>query len=110
PLRTVQVLLRMGFTLTQNQVELERLAAAAAVGDAAAAALFPAHAVIQEPIQPSAGEPRRLPLVLRPSSPRELGSNNWAVAPARTRNRAALLAGDPHLDLTLPSIWYEAHL
>src|SRR5690606_2357832 len=22
----------------------------------------------------------------------------------------ALLAGDPHLELTLPSIWYEAHL
>ena len=39
-----------------------------------------------------------------------LGSNNWAVAPRRTRNRAALLAGDPHLELTLPSIWYEAHL
>jgi penicillin amidase len=39
-----------------------------------------------------------------------LGSNNWAVAPARTRDHAALLAGDPHLDLTLPSIWYEAHV
>ena len=40
----------------------------------------------------------------------DLGSNNWAVAPARTRGRDALLAGDPHLDLTLPSIWYEAHI
>jgi penicillin G amidase len=39
-----------------------------------------------------------------------LGSNNWAVAPRRTRNGAALLAGDPHLELTLPSIWYEAHV
>lgn len=39
-----------------------------------------------------------------------LGSNNWAVSPHRTRNRLALLAGDPHLELTLPSIWYEAHL
>jgi penicillin G amidase len=39
-----------------------------------------------------------------------LGSNNWAVAPRRTRNGYALLAGDPHLELTLPSIWYEAHL
>ncbi|HXG44115.1 MAG TPA: penicillin acylase family protein [Gemmatimonadales bacterium] len=37
-------------------------------------------------------------------------SNNWAVAPARTAAGHALLAGDPHLDLTLPSIWYEAHL
>mgnify|MGYP002780171210 CR=1 FL=1 len=39
-----------------------------------------------------------------------LGSNNWAVAPARTASGAALLAGDPHLALSLPSIWYEAHL
>ena len=39
-----------------------------------------------------------------------LGSNNWAVAPPRTQAGHALLAGDPHLELTLPSIWYEAHL
>jgi penicillin amidase len=39
-----------------------------------------------------------------------LGSNNWAVAPRRTRDGHVLLAGDPHLELTLPSIWYEAHL
>ena len=39
-----------------------------------------------------------------------LGSNDWAVAPARSASGHALLAGDPHLDLTLPSIWYEAHL
>ena len=39
-----------------------------------------------------------------------LGSNNWAVAPARTAAGTALLAGDPHLELTLPSIWYEAQL
>lgn len=37
-------------------------------------------------------------------------SNNWAVSPRRTAAGIALLAGDPHLDLTLPSIWYEAHL
>ena len=39
-----------------------------------------------------------------------LGSNNWAVSPQRTASGGALLAGDPHLDLSLPSIWYEAHL
>ncbi len=38
------------------------------------------------------------------------GSNNWAVSPRRTARGAALLAGDPHLELTLPSIWYEVHL
>lgn len=39
-----------------------------------------------------------------------VGSNNWAVAPSRSASGHALLAGDPHLELTLPSIWYEAHL
>lgn len=38
------------------------------------------------------------------------GSNNWAVSPRRSATGHALLAGDPHLELTLPSIWYEAHL
>ncbi|HVZ78859.1 MAG TPA: penicillin acylase family protein, partial [Gemmatimonadaceae bacterium] len=42
--------------------------------------------------------------------PTHFASNNWAVAPSRTRDGLALLAGDPHLDLTLPSIWYEVHL
>jgi len=41
---------------------------------------------------------------------RSLASNNWAVSPSRSATGYALLAGDPHLDLTLPSIWYEAHL
>jgi penicillin amidase len=39
-----------------------------------------------------------------------MASNNWAVSPRRSASGHALLAGDPHLDLTLPSIWYEAHL
>lgn len=126
--RTLQVLLRMNYMLARSTTELDYLAAAAAVGDTAAAALFPLHWPIQEPVQPSPGEPRRVPLVVPPpgapdtaaaamlaafpgTGPRpELGSNNWAVAPARTRDRVALLAGDPHLDLTLPAIWYEAHL
>ncbi len=42
--------------------------------------------------------------------PRSMASNNWAVSPRRTANGHALLAGDPHLELSLPSIWYEAHI
>lgn len=38
------------------------------------------------------------------------GSNNWAVHGRRSATGAPLLAGDMHLSLTLPSIWYEAHL
>ncbi len=38
------------------------------------------------------------------------GSNNWAVSGERSTTGAPILAGDMHLSLTLPSIWYEAHL
>jgi penicillin amidase len=34
-------------------------------------------------------------------------SNNWAVAGSRSFSGGALLAGDPHLHLTLPSIWFQ---
>src|SRR5450759_2086646 len=34
-------------------------------------------------------------------------SNNWAVAGAKSASGGALLAGDPHLHLTLPSIWFQ---
>src|SRR5713101_1886584 len=34
-------------------------------------------------------------------------SNNWAVAASKSASGGALLAGDPHLHLTLPAIWYQ---
>ncbi|MGB4399602.1 MAG: penicillin acylase family protein [Daejeonella sp.] len=36
-----------------------------------------------------------------------IGSNNWALSGAKTRSGYPLLANDPHLDITLPSIWYQ---
>jgi penicillin amidase len=39
-----------------------------------------------------------------------LGSNNWAVSGERSQSGKPLLANDPHLGLTSPSIWYLAHL
>ena len=38
---------------------------------------------------------------------RQGASNNWAVSAARSASGGALLAGDPHLHLTLPSIWFQ---
>ena len=38
---------------------------------------------------------------------RDSNSNNWAVSGARTESGKPLLAGDPHLHQTLPSIWYQ---
>lgn len=38
------------------------------------------------------------------------GSNNWAISPSRSATGHALLANDPHLNQTLPSIWYEMEI
>ncbi len=38
------------------------------------------------------------------------GSNNWAVSGARTQGGAPILCNDPHLTLSLPSIWYELQM
>ncbi len=38
------------------------------------------------------------------------GSNNWVVSGAHTATGKPLLANDPHLGYTIPSIWYECHL
>jgi penicillin amidase len=134
------LLARMAWTLSYDDPELSKLEAQARVGRAAADALYPQNSPIQEPIQPSGAPGPRFDLARLPppgapdtaarsllgevaSAPRRsppagvlardgdaLGSNNWAVSPRRTRAGHALLAGDPHLELSLPSVWYEAHL
>lgn len=38
------------------------------------------------------------------------GSNSWVVSGERTESGKPLLANDPHLEISLPSIWYEIHL
>ena len=38
------------------------------------------------------------------------GSNNWVVAGSKTKSGAPILCNDPHLELSLPSIWYEMQL
>ncbi|HXE57223.1 MAG TPA: penicillin acylase family protein, partial [Gemmatimonadales bacterium] len=134
PVHTFYVLKRMGWTLARSDLELTRAAVARRLGPAAAERLFPVNSPIQEPIVPveddttpdhqrARGGGRRRgahpaslaagwsgPMPPERIDPVELGSNNWAVAPERTARGHALLAGDPHLELTLPSVWYEVHL
>ena len=35
-----------------------------------------------------------------------IGSNDWVVGPTMSATRGALLANDPHLGISMPSIWY----
>jgi len=49
---------------------------------------------------------------LSPVKPRGLAgaSNAWAATPARSAAGSTLLANDPHMELTAPTIWYLARL
>jgi penicillin amidase len=42
--------------------------------------------------------------------PLRSGSNNWAIAPARSATGRAMLANDPHRAISVPSLRYIAHL
>ena len=127
PEYTLYLYERMTYTLSWQDTDLEREAIATVVGEEAAAALLPAESPLQQPVVPSQWRgapafhlppprmvpgPHRAPTTVATSAQNDLapGSNNWAVAPRRAERRHALLAGDPHLELTLPSVWYEAHL
>jgi penicillin amidase len=127
PVNSLYLMRRMGHMLAYSSDEFRRERVAVLVGEEAADALFPVESPIQEPVQPGAGEYPRVdstplpppgeppsvaaPLVVRGpyDAERAQASNNWAVAPAKSATGYALLEGDPHLALTLPSIWYEAH-
>ncbi|QEC50956.1 penicillin acylase family protein [Anseongella ginsenosidimutans] len=39
-----------------------------------------------------------------------IGSNNWAISGSKTASGHPILANDPHLNLTLPSLWYQVQL
>lgn len=39
-----------------------------------------------------------------------LGSNSWVLSGKRTASGGAVLANDPHIGLSNPGTWYEAHI
>ncbi|GAB4387450.1 penicillin acylase family protein [Albidovulum sp.] len=51
-----------------------------------------------------------LPFLPRPGRAASGGSNAWAAAPGRAVAGGALLANDPHLEFSAPSLWYLARL
>ncbi len=52
----------------------------------------------------------RLERLTRFAPPPFLGSNSWAVAPAKTATGGALLANDPHMQFGIPALWHQVHL
>ncbi|MES2881433.1 MAG: penicillin acylase family protein, partial [Bacteroidota bacterium] len=55
-------------------------------------------------------ETKAIPAVEKYKPNRNNGSNNWVVGGAKTASGSPILCNDPHLELSLPSIWYEMQL
>lgn len=106
---------------TNYESELLRASAALRLGEgalprlfpdppAAAAAVGPAWDAVRDRLSPAAASGRAGLRELLGDSRGAGGSNCFALAGSRTESGGPLLAGDPHLAVGNPSIWYEIGL
>jgi penicillin amidase len=116
----------MAQTLNIGDKDLEMTNTLALFGKDMLDILYPDQEPVGDPIVDNPGQWKFRPIVpdtsrtaltskviaLKPfeQSPPDVGSNNWAVAGSKTATGAPILCNDPHLSLSLPSIWYIIHL
>jgi penicillin amidase len=128
PLKSALMFKSMAETLCYSNSDLEAQNALEFWGKAQFDFLYPDYNPRQSPVIPS-GTPWNftpmqkdttssspamigdlLTYKLLPESPEGIGSNNWAVSGSRTKSGFPILCNDPHLTLSLPSIWYEVQV
>ncbi len=128
PLKTAAIVKYMAQSLCSREFDLEASNTLELLGDSLFNFMFPASFELQSPIIPTGTKwgfdsksnknveqikltdlnniYRRASELPDPG----LGSNNWAVSGSKTKSGRPILCNDPHLRLTLPSIWFENHL
>lgn len=126
PLRTAHLLKAMTETLAGHNNDIENSNTLQYFGEEFMHTMFEVQPELSDPIIPAERKwdfeavPVKAPdSLFVPSLTRELpnfnrpegvGSNNWAVSGSKTKSGYPILANDPHLHMTLPSIWYEVQL
>lgn len=126
PLKCALLLKDMSKTLNIGDKDMEMTNALKLFGKAYVDLLYPDNENCGDPIVDAPGTWNFIPVTLdsvNPALPAELinvaktglpdptvGSNNWAVSGKKTATGAPILCNDPHLQLTLPSIWYVVQL
>jgi len=133
PLKVALVSEAMAETLCSWEDDLESTNTLAQLGPESFHYLFPEWNPKQQPIIPDTGQWKDLhPLVpppfltepapslgfLEPEKNEErylndgpiVGSNNWALSGSKTKSGKPILCNDPHLNLTLPSIWFQVQI
>lgn len=58
----------------------------------------------------SRGHPSVSNFLVNSATTEGVGSNNWVIDGTRTASGKPLLANDPHLGASMPSLWYLAHM
>ena len=117
----------MAKTLNIGDKDMEMTNALKMLGKEKLQLLFPEHDPVGDPIVDQPGKwnfnpikidsiPLAVPdtfisinlVVEKPTD--NIGSNNWAISGSKTASGSPILCNDPHLTLSLPSIWYSIHL
>jgi len=135
PFKSALLLKSMAYTLTFRNAELSMTRTAEYLGKDLMDLLYPEEVRCASPAVPAETQwgfiptpgarerrPKRKaqvpletetdPIVASPwmANAHEAGSNAWVVSGRKTVSGYPILCGDPHLALTLPSIWYEMQL
>ncbi len=126
PLKTALLLKNMTYTLAGRNSDLRMSNTRAFFGDDFISQVLDLNHPLTDPIIPESKEwdfedlsPDKpddsfTPSIVDSVSPFQPdpnnGSNNWAVSGAKTDNGYPILANDPHLGMSLPSIWYAVQL
>jgi penicillin amidase len=132
-LKTALVVEGMADILASKETDLSATAALSVFGRPAFDSLYPGRPSRQVAIVADTGQWKNIKPILTPNLPVNArfsmgeeasesllsatltegidgylrGSNNWAVGGSRTESGRPILCNDPHLNLTLPSIWFQ---
>lgn len=126
PLKVAFLLKQMTQTLAAGANDLMMTNIRQQLGPALTANLFPDYPFKEDPIisvgtrwdftpvkippvPQNTGSDSSVALNWAPHDP-GIGSNNWAVGARKSATGYPILANDPHLNLSLPSIWYQIQL
>ncbi|MGA3167153.1 MAG: penicillin acylase family protein [Terriglobia bacterium] len=129
---SVAVILNLSTALSQSwEDDLMREHVSAKLGKNLASDVFPDHSALDVSVaavpasapagaqkmttgldaEPLGGDPLRAWLCPpHDDAPSGLGSNNWVLNGSHTKSGKPLLANDPHLSHSIPSVWYMIHL
>ena len=126
PLKCALLLKNMAQTLCLGDKDMEMTNALKLYGRNVVDLLYPDREHVSDPVVDNPGSWTKTPVTLdgiasalpdsliqiekNPPADPNVGSNNWAVSGSKTTTGFPMLCGDPHLLLTLPSIWYAVQL